>query len=58
MDIGREVGDFAEDKDAARRLREEVIVPAIERGDEVVIDFSAASSATQSFLHALFSGVI
>lgn len=58
IDIDAEAGDFAEDKDAARRLREETLLPALRAGDEVVLDFSGSPASTQSFLHALFSSVI
>jgi len=30
-------------------------MPALERGDSLVIDFEGVSSATQSFVHALIS---
>lgn len=44
---------FAEDKDEARRLRLNKILPALQRGDQVVLDFAAVSYATQSYVHAL-----
>jgi hypothetical protein len=49
---------FAEDKDYARDLRLEVLLPAFERGDEVIIDFTAVSFSTQSFVHALIGEVL
>lgn len=48
-------GDFGEDKDAARAIRQGQIVPAIERGDEVSLDFGGMSGVTQSFMHALIA---
>ena len=48
-------GDFGEDKDVARDIRQERIVPAIERGDNVVLDFSDITGVTQSFVHALIA---
>lgn len=48
-------GPFAENKDAARAARLEQIVPALDRGEEVVLDFGGIESATQSFVHALIS---
>jgi len=48
-------GEFAENKDVAKRLRIEVIMPALSRGDEVVLDFKDVSGVTQSFIHALIS---
>lgn len=44
---------FAEDKDAARQLRVESILPALARGDHVVLNFAGIHFATQSYVHAL-----
>ncbi len=44
---------FAEDKDAAKKLRTEVIMPALRAEKTVVIDFHGVTSSTQSFVHAL-----
>ncbi len=44
---------FAEDKDQARIIRLNTILPALERGDNIVIDFRHVKYATQSFIHAL-----
>lgn len=49
------VGSFAEDKDKAREIRVNVLIPALEKKDEVTLDFSGVDSATQSFIHALIS---
>lgn len=48
-------GEFAEDKDAARDLRLTEILPALEAGEDVVLDFAGVDRATQSFIHALIS---
>jgi hypothetical protein len=53
--LGRVVGGFAEDKDAAAKLRREVILPALTAGDSIEIDFGGVSLTTQSFIHALIS---
>lgn len=47
------VGGFVEDKDLARNLRIEKIIPALANGEKVVLDFSDVKYATQSFIHAL-----
>jgi len=47
------VGGFAEDKDYAREIRIKRLLPALERGESVMLDFSAIAYATQSFVHAL-----
>jgi hypothetical protein len=52
------VGDFAENKDKAREIRLEGIMPALQRGEEVVLDFEGISSVTQSFIHALISDIL
>jgi hypothetical protein len=56
--IAAAVGAFAEDKDAARRLRVEVIEPAVAARKAVTIDFSGVDLATQSFVHALICDVV
>ena len=52
------VGSFAEDKDAAREIRLSQIVPCLDRGEELALDFEGVESATQSFIHALISDLI
>ncbi|MFZ2200145.1 MAG: STAS-like domain-containing protein [Microgenomates group bacterium] len=52
------VGDFAENKDVAKQLRVVEIIPSLSKGDEVILDFSGVSGATQSFIHALISDPI
>ncbi len=51
-------GDFAENKDIARKLRLEEIEPDIMKGKNITLDFEGVTSATQSFIHALISEVI
>lgn len=51
-------GSFAEDKDLARTIRREQIIPALNRREEVILDFENVDSATQSFIHALISDLI
>ncbi len=58
INIYKSVGNFAENKDTAGDIRTNIIVPSLERGEEVVIDFGGVQSATQSFVHALISDVI
>lgn len=49
---------IAEDKDAAREIRETAILPALEQNEQVVLDFAAVELATQSYVHALVSDAI
>lgn len=52
------VGNFAENKDVAKKIRIEKIIPALTDRNEVVLDFKGVSGATQSFVHALISDPI
>jgi len=56
--MGKIVNDFAENKDIAKKIRVEIIMPGLSKGDEVVLDFYGVSGATQSFIHALISDPI
>jgi hypothetical protein len=49
---------FAEDKDEARRIRLEEVMPALARGDSIVLDFKEVTHATQSYVHALIGEVL
>ena len=48
-------GSFAENKDVARDIRLQKIIPILNKGKEIIIDFEGVDSATQSFVHALIS---
>ena len=50
-------GAFAENKDIARDIRTNSILPALE-AEEIVLDFEQVESTTQSFIHALISDLI
>ena len=52
------IGTFAENKDIAREIRVNTILPALDKNEEVTLDFIKIESATQSFIHALISDVI
>ena len=47
------VGGFAEDKDQAKTIRQSRVLPALDQGKSVVLDFSEVRYATQSYVHAL-----
>jgi hypothetical protein len=51
-------GNFAENKDIARDIRVNEIIPTLDRNEEVILDFEKIESATQSFIHALISDLI
>lgn len=52
------VGSFAENKDLARDIRINKIIPALNKEEEITLDFDCVDSATQSFIHALISDLI
>jgi len=47
------VDGFIEDKDWARQVRQEKILPSLNAGAMVVFDFAKGRYTTQSFIHAL-----
>jgi hypothetical protein len=49
---------LAENKDQAQAIRVEKILPSLENGEPVVLDFGAVNLATQSYVHALISEAI
>ena len=51
-------GEFAENKDIARDIRLKEIIPALEKSEEVMLDFERVGAATQSFIHALISDLL
>jgi hypothetical protein len=52
------VGSFAENKDIAREIRRKEIMPALKKGQKVILDFNKITGANQSFIHALVSDLI
>ena len=52
------VGSFAENKDKARDIRIKEIIPILEKGQDLTLDFEKVDSITQSFAHALLSDLI
>lgn len=55
ISIFEKAGSFAENKDIARDIRLNEIVPAINAKQEVILDFDKVDAVTQSFIHALIS---
>ncbi len=51
-------GEFAEDKESARKLREEILRPELEAEQDILVDFQGVGLATQSFVHALISDLV
>jgi hypothetical protein len=47
VDIYKEAGLFAENKDISKKLREEVVLPSLRANEEVTLDFEHVEGATQ-----------
>ncbi len=58
IQLFKEAGVFAENKDIARQLRVQKLIPALEKHEKIVLDFEKVEGATQSFIHALISDLI
>lgn len=58
ISILEKAGAFAENKDVARDIRTREMLPALEKNEDVVLDFGGVDAATQSFVHALISDVL
>ena len=56
--IFERAGAFAENKDVGREMRVQEIIPALENGEEVTLDFEQVDAVTQSFVHSLISDVL
>lgn len=54
----QKVGPFAENKDIARDIRLKKIIPALEKNEDIILDFEQIDATTQSFIHALISDLI
>ena len=50
-----QIGSFAENKDIARDIRLNKLIPTLEKNEAIVLDFEKVEGATQSFIHALVS---
>lgn len=51
-------GSFASNKDIARDLREQKILPRLAQNESIILDFGGIEGATQSLIHALLSEVL
>ncbi len=56
--IFKQAGQFADNKDLARELRLNTLIPALEKNQSIILDFEHVEGATQSFIHALISDLI
>jgi hypothetical protein len=53
-----QVKDFLEDVERAAVIRQTLIAPKIEAGENVVLDFVGTRFVTQSFVHALLNSIL
>ncbi len=51
-------GAFAGNKDIAKVIRLNELLPHIKTEENIILDFNMVETATQSFIHALISDVI
>lgn len=51
-------GEFCENKDIAKKIREEYILPALSNGQQIELDFDGVTGTTQSFVHAAIAEAI
>ena len=58
IDIFEKTGSFAENKDVARDVRVQTLMPVLEKGETVVLNFDRVTNTTQSFIHALISDAL
>ena len=52
------IGEFAENKDIAKDIRTNRLLPALENNQAITFDFDGVKGATQSFIHALISDAL
>ena len=50
-------GSFASNKDIARDLREQKILPRLAQNESIILDFGGIEGSTQSLIHALIAEV-
>ena len=51
-------GEFCENKDIAKKIRDEYIFPALANGERIELDFEGVTGVTQSFIHATIAEAI
>lgn len=49
------INGYGENKDIAKYIRQNIILPALEKSEDVTIDFESITGVTQSFIHALLA---
>ena len=54
----KQVGTFAENKDIAANIRLNSLIPALEKNENIILDFEKIEGATQAFIHVLISDLM
>ncbi|MFA6528414.1 MAG: STAS-like domain-containing protein [Candidatus Gracilibacteria bacterium] len=54
----KQVGPFAENKDIAANIRLNKLIPALEKNQNIILDFEKIEGATQAFIHVLISDLM
>lgn len=52
------INGYGENKDIAKEIRQNIILPALKRSEDIIIDFDGITGVTQSFIHALLADPI
>lgn len=58
VELRKRFGSQPNDRDAAEEFCRKKIVPALDHGRDVIIDFADSGLVTQSFVHALISQAV
>lgn len=58
IEIAKLAGEFGENKDVAKRIRTDIVLPSLENDGALVLDFSGMTGVTQSFIHAMIAKAI
>lgn len=53
--IADRAGTFAQNKDTGKEIRIKEILPELEKGGKIILNFEGVEAATQSFIHSLIS---
>lgn len=51
----KKVNGYGENKDIAKDIRQNILLPALEKSKDITIDFDGVTGVTQSFIHALLA---
>lgn len=58
VNIHKLSGEFGENKDIAKKIRNSYVLPALEQNKSLELDFTGVTGVTQSFIHAMIAEAI